>query len=90
MCLKKLMLGLLLLPFVLVILIILIPFILFFGILSVIFRRPMGTRFVKTATFHWQGAAPQQPSQDDDVIDVDVIRSENTGEQNDISGRTLR
>jgi hypothetical protein len=89
MCLKKLILGLLLLPFVLVILIILIPFILFFGILSVIFQRPMGTRFVNTATFRWQGAAPQPP-RDDDVIDVDVIRSENTGEQNDISGRTLR
>lgn len=89
MYLKKLLLGLLLLPFILVVLIVFIPVILFFGILSVMFRRPMGTTFVKTATFRWQGKTAQ-PRQDEDVIDVEVVRSEDTGEQNDISGRSLR
>ena len=87
---EKLILGLLLLPFIIVILLILFPLILFFGILSLIAGKPLGQSFVRTASFQWKTPSARKPQDDDDVIDVEVIRSENTGEQHDISGRSLR
>ena len=87
--LEMFLLGALLLPVIVIILIVLFPLILFFGILSLITGKPLGRSFVKTASFQWKNpAAPKQD--DDDVIDVEVIRSENAGEQHDISGRSLR
>lgn len=85
---EKLIAGLILLPFIVLLLLILLPLILFFGILSLVFRRPVGKTFIKTDSFQWN--TQQKERQDDDVIDVEVIHSENTGEKNDLSGRTLR
>ena len=82
---EKVILGLLLLPFIISILIVLLPLILLFGIISIV----TGRSFIKKTSFQWQNASVQKES-DDDVIDVEVIRSENSGEQNDISGRSLR
>ena len=83
---ERFLLGLILFPLVILFLIILLPLILLFGIISIM----TGRSFVKTASFRWQNASAQKKAADDDVIDVEVVRSENTGEQNDISGRSLR
>ena len=83
---EKFILGLLLLPIIIAFLVVLLPLILLFGIISII----TGRSFVKTASFRWQNASTQKQAADDDVIDVEVVRTENTGEQNDISGRSLQ
>ena len=85
---EKFILGLILFPLILCFLIILLPLIFLFGIISVLTGKSMGRSFVKTASFHWQ--TPPAQKTEDDVIDVEVIRSENTGDQNDISGRSLQ
>ena len=86
---EKLIAGLIILPFILILLIILLPLILLFGILSLVLRRPIGKTFIKTNSFQWN-TQQQAPKQDDDVIDVEVIHSENPGDKNDLSGRSLR
>ena len=86
---ERFILGLLLFPLVILFLIVLLPLILLFGIISIITGRQLGRSFVKSSYIRWQTQnAPKK--EDDDIIDVEVIRSENTGEQNDISGRSLQ
>ena len=85
---ERFILGLILFPLILCFLIILLPLIFLFGIISVLTGRSMGRSFVKTAAFQWQTPPTQKTA--DDVIDVEVVRSENTGDQNDISGRSLQ
>ena len=85
--LERLILGLLLLPFVLALFVILLPLIMIFGIIALVSRRNLVRTFVSTQTFRQQ---PSGQKQDDDIIDVEVIRSEDAGEQNDLSGRHLR
>lgn len=82
---KKLIAGLILLPLILFLLLVLLPIILLYGLLMMILRKPVTFSY---GQYGFPGT--QQQKQDDDVIDVEVIHSENTGEQNDLSGRSLR
>ena len=85
--LERLILGLLLLPLVIAIFVILFPLILIFGIIALFLRGNTVRTFVKTKTLRSQTS---EPNREDDVSDVEVIRSEDIGEKNDISGRSLR
>ena len=58
-----------------------------FGIIALFMRGNTVRTFVKTKTFR---SYQSETGRDDDVIDVEVIRSEDIGEKNDISGRSLR
>lgn len=88
---EKIIAGLLFLPFVLLLFVILFPLILIFGILSLLFmRKPMGFTFIKTASSKWGTTQSGSSEQKEDIIDVEVINAENTGDQNDLSGRALR
>ena len=57
------------------------------GIIALFLRGNTVRTFVKTKTLRSQTS---EPNREDDVIDVEVIRSEDIGEKNDISGRSLR
>ena len=83
--LEKLVLGLLLLPFLLFVVLILLPLILIYGAIMLLLHKPVHYTFRNTSSAFKK--TPQEG--EEDVIDVEVIHSEPAGEKNEFSGRTL-
>lgn len=81
---EKILAGLILLPIILIVLLIFLPLILIYGAIMLLLHKPVHYTFRKTTT-----TVRKTPSGEDEVIDVEVIRTETSGEKNDISGRTL-
>ena len=84
---EKLVLFLVLLPLIAFFFLILLPLILLYGALMVLLHRPIQFRTVGRGFFSGEG---KSSSGSDDVIDVEVIHSENSSGCEDASGRALR
>lgn len=86
---EKLILLIILLPLILFFVLVLLPLILIYAVIMLLLHKPAHVQFGRSFVFARQ--EPQQDQESDDsVIDVEVIKSEDSGVEHDISGRTLR